>query len=104
MYTELSGVAHGMYVVVVFHDADNDGRLDSDEETALSRSPGCTVDCFDFEALAVMNKTLVTSVVLAVTGDRGELAQPETDDPDPASLLLNSLLPMEMEALCSSFL
>ncbi|GEM_PF-1821701 len=103
VFTELRGVPHGMFVVLVFHDADGDCRLDFGEETALSHGTGCPVGVFRFEALAVMNKTVVTSVVMAVEDDLTGHCLPESEEPRPAVPLYHGAQPVGMESSCSRF-
>jgi hypothetical protein len=104
MFTELCGIPHGMYVVLVFHDEDGDCWLDSGEETAISHGAGCPGDGYRFETLAVMNKSLLTSVVMEVEDDRTALCQPETEECRWAVPLYHSVQPVGMESSCSRFL
>lgn len=105
MFTELCGIPHGMYVVLVFHDWDGDCLLDSGEETALSRGAGSSRDEYRFEALAVMNKTVVTSVVMEVEGGQtAALCRPETEECRSAVPLYHSVQPVGMESSCFRFL
>lgn len=104
MFTELCGIPHGMYVVLVFHDGDGNCLLDSGEETALSRGAGCPGDELRFEALAVMNKTVVTSVVLEVEGGWTALCRPETEECRSAVPLFYGVQPVGMESSCFRFL
>jgi len=67
VFTELRGIPHGRFVVLVFHDEDGDSRLDCGEDTALSSSTGYPTDDLSFEALAVMNKTATMLLVMEVS-------------------------------------
>ena len=104
MFTELCGIPHGMYVVLVFHDGDGDCLLDFGEETALSRGAGSPRDEYRFEALAVMNKTVVTSVVMEVEGGRTALCRPESEECRSAVPLFFVVQPVGMESSCLRFL
>lgn len=67
----VTGLAHGAYIVLAFHDADLDGCPDPGEELAVpdARPPGADPSGPpSFDGLGILHKTVLTEIPLVVIG------------------------------------
>ncbi len=101
-YAEIEGLPHGSYVILVFHDADMNGRPGPGEEAVLSGSPFATGGTGpSFEELAVMNKALETSLCLSVQEEPVAAAPAEGCETGGTPTVLHSAVPLNQEPSCS---